>query len=94
MTGAGRVAPSWRDWLPIFGAMGFGLTIGALFFGLAWLVLSIPASGDAAVRAKCDQVVGMLLESRDPVELQRADMVIRHLDCDVRRRLQSLEGRG
>lgn len=30
-----------------------------------------------------------MLDSRDPVELQRADMLIRHPDCAVRRRFPS-----
>jgi hypothetical protein len=28
-----------------------------------------------------------MLDSRDPIELQRADMLIRHLDCTILRRL-------
>jgi hypothetical protein len=31
-----------------------------------------------------------MLDSRDPVELQRADMILRHLECGVRRRVAAL----
>lgn len=40
-------------------------------------------------RAACDRAIDTLLKSRDPVELQRVDILIRHLRCDVAKRLPS-----
>lgn len=42
------------------------------------------------IRTTCDQAAQALLTTRDPVELQRADMLIRHLDCSVSQRLPPL----
>ena len=44
---------------------------------------------DAAARKICDQAVAALLHSKDPVELQRADILIRELSCGISRRLES-----
>lgn len=51
------------------------------------VLIFMPSPRDAAVTAKCDQAVAALLESRDPIELQRADILIRNLDCSIRKRL-------
>lgn len=51
-----------------------------------WTALA-PSPSDPAASAACHRAVAAMLDSRDPVELQRADMLIRHLDGGVRRRL-------
>ena len=40
--------------------------------------------------ALCDQAVAAMLDGRDLVELQRADLILRHLECRVRRRVAAL----
>jgi len=47
----------------------------------------IPAMDLTAIRKTCDRVVEVLLTSRDLVELQRSDILIRRLDCSVSLRL-------
>jgi hypothetical protein len=63
--------------------------VAAVVFSLAgavvWLVDGTPASVKA--RSACDAAVRTLLDTRDALELQRADMLIRHLRCGVRRHL-------
>lgn len=34
----------------------------------------------------CDRIVGTLLNTRDPIELQRAGFLVQHMNCDVRSR--------
>lgn len=58
---------------------------------LWYYIIFVPAPSDPAASAACDRAVAAMLDSRDPVELQRADMLIRHLDCGVRKRLPRLE---
>jgi hypothetical protein len=60
---------------------------GAAIFGVFVLLALIP--DDAAAHKLCDQAVAALLHSKDPVELQRADIIIRELSCGVSRRLES-----
>ena len=81
---AGREAR--RDFA--FGAAVVGVTIVAivgLAFGLNWLMDRAP--GATKARLVCDAAVRTLLETRDPLELQRADLLIRRLRCDARRSL-------
>lgn len=82
-----------RRWLDTFDEV---LTFLPLLVGIGLLALvvfdpvpppaPVAAPNPAAVRA-CDRAVAALLESRDPVELQRAGLLIGHLRCDVERRL-------
>jgi hypothetical protein len=50
------------------------------------LMLSIPLSKDAA-SVMCDKAVATLLNTRDLVELTRADILIRSLNCSISPRL-------
>lgn len=53
---------------------------------LYWAAV-VPSPSERAASAQCDRAVAAMLESRDPVELQRADLLIRNLNCRVRKRL-------
>ena len=57
---------------------------GGVAINVAALAIS-DVVGERATRA-CDREVGVLLSARDPVELQRADILVRELGCDVGRR--------
>jgi hypothetical protein len=48
------------------------------------------AAPDAATRHLCDQAVATLLHSKDPIELQRVDIIIRELSCAIARRTPEL----
>ena len=76
-----------RWWRPLaWMASGAGLTVaGALALLFVVLLAGMPISRSTG--ALCDRAVATMLESHDLVELQRADMLIRHLNCAVRRRL-------
>jgi hypothetical protein len=63
------------------------MATGAGIVALAMVVVSGVGRPNAEGRAWCDRAVATLLKSRDPMELQRADILIRRLDCAVRRRL-------
>lgn len=77
-----------RPWLVALGGVLTGLLI--LAPGLAiftfFVLIPAPPPAPAAVRAG-DRAVVALLESRDPVDLQRAGLLIEYLRCDVERRL-------
>ena len=64
--------------LTLAGGIGLG-------FGIDWLLAKSPAALKAS--AACDAAVRTLLETRDPLELERADMLVRHLNCEVARRM-------
>jgi hypothetical protein len=50
-------------------------------------ILSLGRIPSAEVRVTCDQAVQTPLPTRDPVEWQRADLLIQHLNCSVSCRL-------
>lgn len=53
-----------------------------------WYYVAVgPSPSERAASAVCDRAVAAMLESRNPVELQRADLLIRNLNCRVRERL-------
>lgn len=74
-------------------AMGRAKTIGAMITCAIMVVCSFviilePDLSDlTTIRKACDRAVEAVLISRDPVELQRSDILIRALDCSVSRRL-------
>ena len=67
-----RIDPIWAIILPfVLGAIG----------------LAIPSPSETAARIKCDEVVNTLFTSRDPVEIQRAGILVDKLQCSIRQRL-------
>jgi hypothetical protein len=44
-----------------------------------------PSSSDVEVRM-CDEQVPILLHTRDPVEYQRAEFLVRHFNCGIAKR--------
>jgi hypothetical protein len=64
-------------------------TLGVSIWAIIFHTVIYPAD-DVAARKICDQAVAALLHSKDPVELQRADIIIRELSCGVSRRLESI----
>jgi hypothetical protein len=49
--------------------------------------IAVPHNDDAAEVRLCDQEVPILLNSRDMYELLRADSIVRHLNCNIGKRL-------
>ena len=68
---------------------GRGLFLLAVVGGAAAsvLVLAIPFPSEYAERQLCDRAVDALLHSKDLVEVQRAGIIIREVNCGIRRRL-------
>jgi hypothetical protein len=49
--------------------------------------LTMPFPGEHAQRRLCDRAVDALLHSKDLVEVQRAGIIIREVNCGIGRRL-------
>lgn len=75
----GRRRLDWNLWLAV------GATLAALV--TAFILGAMPWPGETEAERVCDQAVQTVLTSRDPIELQRAGILIQGLDCGVRRRL-------
>jgi hypothetical protein len=60
----------------------------AVVLGSIVVVATVPAGTKAEVRL-CDRAVSAVLSSTDPVELQRAGIIIRHLRCGIGLRLDA-----
>lgn len=76
-----------RGWLYYTASM---VALVAWITFMVWIInQSWP--GQDQERALCDREVHLLLTSRDPVELQRADILIRRVRCNVRRRVRDWE---
>jgi len=60
---------------------------GALLAVGVWSVVLWPAPRDKRATAECDRQVAALLTTHDALELERARVLIRELDCSVIRRL-------
>ena len=71
-----------RGWLRQWSWLLFPLSVCTL----VWLALW-PLPLDTKLVQKCDAVVETILTTHDPIELQRAGILVRALDCDVRRRV-------
>jgi hypothetical protein len=63
------------------------LVVPAICFSFVALIASIPLPNEDAARRTCDEAVHNLLTTTDMVELQRAQILVRRLNCGVRRRL-------
>ena len=71
--------PGLERWAPFW----FGAAIvGA---GALMRVLVLGSSDDVGTRL-CDQAVAALLHSKDPVEVQRAGIIIHEVGCGISRR--------
>jgi len=55
---------------------------------LPGVLIALMPWSDGKEKAVCDQQISTLLNSHDPVELQRAQYIIRDLNCDVAGRLR------
>ena len=55
--------------------------------GLSVLVLAMPFPAEHAEHRLCDRAVDALLHSKDLVEVQRAGIIIREVNCGIGRRL-------
>lgn len=62
--------------MALFGIAGFSLVFFAGY------------SGRWAGEKLCDREVAILLASRDPIDLQRAGIIIREVPCSIGRRLK------
>ena len=80
-----------RDLRWVVGGLLSGVVLMALLMAvIAYVLWSISPERSARATALCGQAVSTMLDGRDPVDLQRADMILRHLDCRVRRRVAAL----
>ncbi len=83
---AAQISRLWR-WLWHSGAI-----VPFVFLPASVLLIIIDIQVDTAPsvserRKVCDRAVDALLNSRDPIEVQRAGILIENLDCSVSRRL-------
>lgn len=62
------------------------VAIAVVGSGLGYLALS-PWPHEAEERALCDRAVNALLTSPDLVEVTRAGIIVRRLNCGIQRRL-------
>ena len=69
------------SWLP--------MTIAVISAGVAVSIALMPFPHQAAERRLCDQAVDALVHSKDLVEVERAGIIIRELDCAIGRRLNT-----
>ena len=58
----------------------------AVFLGSMIFIATVPAGTTGEFRL-CDKAVSTVLSSTDPVELQRASIIVRNLRCGIGRRL-------
>ena len=74
---------------PLKGPMklGWWLPLPFIVGGLFVLFFTIPIPDQTKERALCDRAVTALLHSNDLVEVTRAGIIIRQLNCDIGRRL-------
>ena len=68
--------------------LGAILLFAAGLFFIVWL-FDTPENILAKKRAKCDEAVTALLYSKEQVEVIRAGILVRQLDCSIGRRLLS-----
>ena len=73
-----------RSWIATICPLLFGAAAGA---GMLLVALVVDHDDGAAGRL-CDQAVAALLHSKDPVELQRAGIIIHELSCGISRRAE------
>jgi hypothetical protein len=59
---------------------------GIVFLGSLIIIVATLTASDAETRL-CDKAVSTVLSSTDPVELQRAGIIIRNLRCGIGLRL-------
>ena len=71
--------------VPWFSTVSVFLAVIAAAAGI--LILQLPFPSYRAERRLCDRAVDALLHSKDMVEVQRAGIVIREVDCSIGRRL-------
>ena len=58
----------------------------AVLLGSIIIIATLPAATKAEMRL-CDKAVSTVLSSTDPVELQRASIIVRNLHCGIGFRL-------
>lgn len=76
----------WLRWGP--GVFGFGSVMACLLSGAGFVMaVALPIHGDKRIKALCNSSVETLLNSKDLVEVTRAGILIRRLDCSIRWRL-------
>jgi hypothetical protein len=73
----------WQWWTIM--AFSAGVVLGSIVI-LASVISSVPAATKAKVRL-CDTAASTVLSSTDPVELQRAGIIVRNLRCTIGLRL-------
>ena len=70
----------WQWWT----AMTF---IAAVVLGSIVVIATLPAATATKEMRLCDKAVATVLSSTDPVELQRASIIVRNLHCAIGLRL-------
>lgn len=83
-------ADAWETWsLRIAGGF-FIIAAGTLTGVSVWSIVGSVSTNPSRTQA-CDRAVHALLKSQEPVEVQRAGILIRELGCDVGRHLPNGE---
>jgi hypothetical protein len=73
----------WQWWTAI--ALCAAVVLGSIVV-IASVIANVPAATKAEMRL-CDKAVSTVLTSTDPVELQRASIIVRSLRCTIGLRL-------
>lgn len=58
----------------------------AVLLGIIVVIATVPGASKGEMRL-CDKAVSTLLSTPDPVELRRANIIVRHLRCGISLRL-------
>ena len=76
-------APVLIRWWWVLGGVAFISYI----VGIGWVV-SLPFPGDAEEHVLCDQQVPILLHSNNMVDVVRAGIIVRQINCGIGRRIK------
>ena len=78
-----------RPWGANVQALVPGAAVGLSIVGGVLVGLWLPINGrnDGAEHKLCDRAVAALLHSKEPVEVERAGIIIRQVNCGIGQRL-------
>jgi hypothetical protein len=71
-----------RNWRPAVLGAAWGIPVAALI-----VMIDLAFEPTAKERQACDQAVGTVLTTKDPLELERAMFLVQQLRCGIGKRL-------
>jgi hypothetical protein len=89
MSQSTQLAPRPHEFWSGFWHFGWGWTLLSVLSAgfVVWVVSLTPSDHLIALRRVCDGAVKALLTSHDLAEIERSNVLIKSLDCDVGRRI-------